>query len=68
MAVTLWSNRRKLWCRFPGHRVGASWMWTFAFGHHEDRTPTHSYETTLRGRSESLRKELAAGMTDASRG
>jgi hypothetical protein len=24
--------------------VGASWMWTLAFGHHEGRTPTHGYE------------------------
>jgi hypothetical protein len=24
--------------------VGASWMWTLAFGHHEDRT--HGYEAT----------------------
>jgi hypothetical protein len=47
MAVTLWSNRRKLWCRFPGgHRVGASWMWTLAFGRHEDCTPTHGYAAT----------------------
>jgi len=22
------------------------WMWTLAFGHHEDRTPTHGYERT----------------------
>jgi len=21
-------------------------MWTLAFGHHEDRTPTHGYEAT----------------------
>ena len=21
--------------------VGTPWMWTLAFGHHEDRTPTH---------------------------
>ena len=21
--------------------IGASWMWTLAFGHHEDRTATH---------------------------
>lgn len=27
--------------------VGASWMWSLAFGHHEDRTPTHGYEPTL---------------------
>jgi hypothetical protein len=26
--------------------VGASWMWTLALGHHEDRTPTHGYEPT----------------------
>jgi hypothetical protein len=26
--------------------VGASWMWTLAFGRPEDRTPTHGYEPT----------------------
>jgi hypothetical protein len=26
--------------------VGASWMWTLAFGHHENRTLTHGYEAT----------------------
>src|SRR5262245_7044537 len=26
--------------------VGAPWMWTLAFGQHEDRTPTHGYEPT----------------------
>jgi hypothetical protein len=26
--------------------VGSPWMWTRAFGHHEDRTPTHGYEAT----------------------
>jgi hypothetical protein len=26
--------------------VGAPWLWTLAFGHHEDRTPTHGYEPT----------------------
>jgi hypothetical protein len=25
---------------------GSPWMWTLAFGHHEDRTPTHGYEAT----------------------
>jgi hypothetical protein len=25
---------------------GTPWMWTLAFGHHEDRTPTHGYEPT----------------------
>jgi hypothetical protein len=23
--------------------VGTPWMWTLAFGHHEDRMPTHGY-------------------------
>ena len=22
------------------------WMWTLAFGYHEDHTPTHGYEAT----------------------
>jgi hypothetical protein len=26
--------------------VDAPWLWTLAFGHHEDRTPTHGYEPT----------------------
>jgi hypothetical protein len=26
--------------------VGQPWMWTLAFGHHEDRTPTHGYAAT----------------------
>jgi len=26
--------------------VGQSWMWTLAFGHHQDRTPTHGYAAT----------------------
>jgi hypothetical protein len=32
----------------PGHAapVGMPWMWTLAFGHHEDRKPTHGYAAT----------------------
>jgi len=26
--------------------AGMSWMWTLAFGHHKDRTPTHGYAPT----------------------
>jgi hypothetical protein len=26
--------------------VGTPWLWTLAFGQHEDRTPTHGYEAT----------------------
>jgi hypothetical protein len=38
----------------PGRRdlpfasVGTPWMWTLAFGHHEDRTPTHGYKPPTR--------------------
>src|SRR5262249_40578658 len=28
---------------------GSPWMWTLAFGYHEDRTPTHGYEPTREG-------------------
>jgi hypothetical protein len=27
-------------------RVGTPWLWTLAYGHHEDRGPTHGYEVT----------------------
>ena len=26
--------------------VGSPWMWTLAFGHHENRRPTHGYAAT----------------------
>jgi hypothetical protein len=26
--------------------AGTPWMWTLAYGQHEDRTPTHGYEPT----------------------
>jgi hypothetical protein len=26
--------------------VGEPWMWTLAFEHHDDRTPTHGYAAT----------------------
>jgi hypothetical protein len=26
--------------------VGTPWLWTLAYGHHEDRTPIHGYEPT----------------------
>ena len=36
--------------------------WTLAFGHHEDRTPTHGYAATREGRHGRVRQELAAGV------
>jgi len=29
-----------------GSPVDAPWLWTLAFGHHEDHTPTHGYAAT----------------------
>jgi hypothetical protein len=29
--------------------VGQPWLWTLAYGYHEDRTPTHGYEPTREG-------------------
>jgi hypothetical protein len=29
--------------------VGTPWLWTLAFGHHEDRTPTRGSEPTREG-------------------
>jgi hypothetical protein len=27
-------------------RTATPWMWTLAYGQHEDRTPTHGYQAT----------------------
>ena len=41
--------------------VGTPWLWTLAFGQHEDRTPTHGYEPTreaaMEGFAKSWRRE-----------
>jgi hypothetical protein len=41
--------------------VGSPWMWTLAFGYHEDRTPTHGYaatrEAAMRAFAKSWRRE-----------
>jgi hypothetical protein len=39
--------------------VGMPWMWTLAFGHHEDRTPTRLCRDA-RGRDGRVRQESAA--------
>jgi hypothetical protein len=36
--------------------VGTPWMWTLAFGQHEDRTPTHGYEPTREAAMAAFRK------------
>ena len=32
--------------RHARRRTKTPWMWTLAFGHHEDRMPTHGYGPT----------------------
>jgi hypothetical protein len=32
--------------RVAASPVDAPWLWMLAFGHHEDRTPTHGYGAT----------------------
>ena len=41
--------------------VGTPWMWTLAFGQHEDRTPTHGYEATREAGMAALAKSLGDG-------
>jgi hypothetical protein len=36
--------------------VGTPWMWTLAFGHHEDRTPSHGYAETREAAMTALAK------------
>ena len=44
--------------------VGSPWMWTLAFGYHQDRTPTHGYAATREAAMAAFVKELAAGLSD----
>ena len=36
--------------------VGMSWMWTLAFGQHEDRTPTRGFAATREAAMSSFAK------------
>ena len=38
--------------------IGMSWMWTLAFGYHEDRTSTHGYEPTREAATAAFAKSL----------
>jgi hypothetical protein len=38
--------------------VASPWMWTLAFGHHEDRSPTHGYAETPEAAMAGLRAAL----------
>ena len=49
--------------------VGTPWMWTLAFGNHEDRTPPHGYEATreaaMAAFAKSWRREVLVKPTTA---
>jgi hypothetical protein len=45
-----------------GAPVSSPWMWTLAFGHHEDRSPPHGYAATGEAAMAAFAKRLAAGM------
>jgi predicted nucleotidyltransferase len=47
--------------------VGTPWMWTLAFGQHEDRTPTHGYEATREAAMAAFLRK-AGGGNDRPRG
>jgi len=36
-------------------------MWTLAFGHHEDRTPTHGYAATREAAMAAFAKRVGGG-------
>jgi hypothetical protein len=44
--------------------VGTPWMWTLAFGHHEDRKPTHGYAAKREARPGLLRRASLPTVTD----
>ena len=39
--------------------VETPWLWTLAFGHHEDRASTHGYAATRDAAMSGVRQELA---------
>jgi hypothetical protein len=34
------------WVVLIAGSTGSPWLWTLAYGHHEDRTPIYGYEAT----------------------
>jgi hypothetical protein len=44
--------------------VGSPWMWTLAFGHHKDRTPTHGYAATREAAMAAFAKAGGAPIDD----
>jgi hypothetical protein len=47
--------------------VGSPWMWTLAFGHHEDRSPTNGYAATREAAMGRSRRAGGGERTDPGR-
>jgi hypothetical protein len=47
--------------------VANPWMWTVAFGHHEDRTPTHGYPATREAPMAAFAKSWRRGLAKCER-
>ena len=62
LKVTIRDLYKRLIMKAAAAPVGTPWMWTPAFGHHHDRTPTHGYEATRDAAMAACREELAEGM------
>jgi len=46
-----WSFKSGRIMKAAAEPVGEPWLWTLAFGQHEDRTPTHGYKPTRKARN-----------------
>jgi len=46
--------------------VGTPWLWTLAFGQHEDRTPTHGYAATREATMAAFAKSWRRGIVGLS--
>jgi hypothetical protein len=44
--------------------VGSPWMWTLAFGHHEDRTPAQGYAPTREAAMSAFAKSWRRGVNN----
>src|SRR6516162_6257775 len=58
MVANFWISRK---LRLASQEVA------LVLGHHQDRTPTHGYEPTRKGRNGGVCQELAAGVTASAR-
>jgi hypothetical protein len=62
LKVTIKDLYKRLIIETAAAPVGQPWMmWTLAFGHHEDRTPTHGYAATREAAMAAFAKRVGGG-------